>query len=147
MKDKVTNKNINKEQKKAKKNQEIKTFSWKRVIAVTIRILNSFKRDPRTLGLLIVVPSIIMVVFGLAFSGEVKDVPIILDNQDEGFDIGPISLDIGTNITDFLINDTRVDVSLGSYEENIQKVEEGKYIAAILIPSNFSESMYRLSMS
>ncbi|MHA1205755.1 MAG: ABC transporter permease [Candidatus Heimdallarchaeaceae archaeon] len=146
MKAEDKNKDINKEQKRTKRNQELKTFSWKRVLAVTTRILNSFKRDPRTIGLLIVVPSIIMIVFGLAFSGEVKDVPIIIDNQDEGFDIGPISLDIGTNITNFLINDTRLDVDLGSYEDNIQQVEEGKYISAILIPSNFSEGIYRLSM-
>ncbi|MHA1304340.1 MAG: ABC transporter permease [Candidatus Heimdallarchaeaceae archaeon] len=120
-------------------------FSFQRTFAVAIRIINQYKRDRRTFALLLFVPIVIMLIFGLAFSGEVKDIPIVVDNQDVGFAVGPISLDFGQNITDFLIDDERVDVNEGLYDASTDLVESGDYYAVIYIPENFSETIYLLS--
>ncbi|MHA1465372.1 MAG: ABC transporter permease [Candidatus Heimdallarchaeaceae archaeon] len=123
-------------------------FSFRRTGAVAFRTLNQLRRDRRTLVLLFIVPIIIMLIFGLALSGEIKNVPIIVDNQDVLFTnaFPAISLDLGENITESLQNDDRVAMSTGDYTESLDLVEKGDYIAAIYIPENFSESVARMTL-
>jgi len=104
-------------------------FSFRRVMAIALRTINQFRRDRRTLGLLFVVPVFIMLIFGLAFSGEVRNLPIIIDNQDTI---------VGVVLEDHLVNDTRVTLTEGNYTEGIEEVENGNYYAVLLIPSNFT---------
>ncbi|MBY9000014.1 MAG: ABC transporter permease [Candidatus Heimdallarchaeota archaeon] len=128
----------------SKKNNEIipknLRFSFRRTMAIASRTMNQFRRDRRTLGLLFVVPVIIMLIFGLALSGEVKNVPILLDNQDVEF----LSFHLGLNLSETLEADDRVDITVGDYYEGINSVEQGDYYAAVLIPDNFSESIVRM---
>lgn len=121
-------------------------FSMRRTIAIAFKTINQFRRDRRTIALLSVVPIAIMLIFGLAFSGEVKNVPILVDNQDVLYTnpFPPISLHLGPNITDSLLNDTSVDVSFGNYFDGINAVEKGDYYAAVLIPANFSEQVVKM---
>jgi len=127
-----------------KKKDEFKpknlNFSFRRTMAIAIRTMNQFRRDRRTIALLSIVPIAIMLIFGLAFSGEVKNVPILLDNQDASVSF-PIPLHIGLNITDALIEDESVDVTFGNYTDGIEAVELGYYYAAVLIPANFSQTV------
>ena len=69
-----------------------------------------------------------MLIFGLAFSGDVRNLPILIDNEDAVF---------GHLIVDNLANDTRVVITNGTYSEGINQVEIGDYFAVILIPANF----------
>ncbi len=115
-------------------------FSFRRTMAIATRTMNQFRRDRRTLGLLFVVPIIIMLIFGLALSGEVKNVPIILDNQDVEY----FSFNMGLNLSEALLADDRLDVTVGDYNEGINSVEKGDYYASVLIPDNFSESIVRM---
>ena len=121
-------------------------FSFRRTMAIALRTINQFRRDRRTVVLLSVVPIAVMLIFGLAFSGEVRNVPILVDNQDEAYSIvfPPVSLHIGPNITDNLVADVAVDVTLGTYSTGIESVELGDYHAAVLIPANFSETVVRM---
>ncbi len=117
-------------------------FSFKRVMAIASKTINQFRRDRRTMALLFVVPIVIMLIFGLAFSGEVKNVPIILDNQDVEY----LSTNFGLNLTESLQADNSVDITVGDYSEGIDLVEIGKFYAAVLIPDNFSESIVQMHM-
>ena len=117
-------------------------FSFRRTIAIASKTINQFRRDRRTMALLFVVPIIIMLIFGLAFSGEVKNVPIILDNQDVEY----LSTNFGLNLSEALQADDSVDITVGDYSEGIDLVERGKFYAAVLIPNNFSESIIQMSM-
>ena len=65
-----------------------KRFSLQRVGAVSWRVLKQISRDRRTLGMMIAMPAVIMLIFGFALGGQVKHVPILIDNQDNGFSIG-----------------------------------------------------------
>lgn len=137
---------MNRKKKNEFQNKNL-NFSFRRTMAIALRTMNQFRRDRRTLILLSVVPIAIMLVFGLAFSGEVRNVPILLDNQDVTYNhpFPPISLHLGPNITDNLIADDAVAVTLGNYDEGVESVELGDYYAAVLIPANFSEMLVKMT--
>ena len=86
-------------------------FSVKRTTAVAFRVFGQLRRDRRTFGITIGMPVLIMVIFGFAFSGEASNVPIIVENLDEGLLLGDVNL--GNNITYSLTHDARVDVTIG----------------------------------
>lgn len=121
-------------------------FSLRRTMAIAFRTMNQFRRDRRTIALMSIVPIVIMLIFGLAFSGEVRNVPVIIDNQDVLYTnpFPPISLHLGPNITDNLVADDGVDVTFGNYDQGIDSVELGDVYAAVLIPANFSELVVRM---
>ncbi|MCE7748786.1 MAG: ABC-2 transporter permease [Candidatus Heimdallarchaeota archaeon] len=124
-----------------KKEMEFKpknsTFSLQRTLAIAFKTINQFRRDRRTLALLTIVPIITMLVFGLALSGEVNNVPIIIENNDELY----LGINLGSNITDVLEGDNSVTITYDTYVNGIDLVEKGKSYASILIPANFSQSI------
>lgn len=117
------------------------SFSFRRTMAIAFKTINQFRRDRRTLVLLTIVPVITMLVFGLALSGEVNNVPIVVENNDllySGFNLG-------NNITSVLENDSRVNIDFTTkYNEGIDLVENGKFYASILIPANFSQNLVHM---
>ena len=62
-------------------------MNLRRTLAVTKRVFKDIKNDKRTIGLIFFAPILAMFVFGLAFSGNVEDVPTIIVNHDQGFRI------------------------------------------------------------
>ena len=122
-----------------------KRFSLQRVGAVSWRVLKQISRDRRTLGMMIAMPAVIMLIFGFALGGQVKHVPILIDNQDIGFSIGvtpSTSFHFGDSIVSSLEQDDRVKVTIGSVDDGISGVDNGTCYAAISIPSNFSQSLF-----
>ena len=121
-------------------------FSIERVLAVIWRVLKQISRDRRTLGMMIMMPAVIMLIFGFALGGEVKNIPILIDNQDSGFstafDSISVNLYAGEQIVSFLQADSRVRVEVGSYRLGVSGVDDGTYSASILIPTNFSQSVF-----
>ncbi len=121
-----------------------KKFSVSRVFAVTWRVLLQVFRDRRTLALIILIPAIIMIIFGLVFGGQVKNVPILVDNQDAGYPIHVVgqnstSVDFGKQVLSQLQTDDRVTVTEGSFDSGKTGVNDGTYYAAIEFPANFSQ--------
>lgn len=122
-------------------------FSLGRAMAVCRRVLTQIVRDRRTLGMLFMMPAVIMLVFGFALSGEIKNVPILLDNSDRNYSIpvGPgktVTFALGDKVSQALGSDDRVKLYTGDFDANKPKVDEGTYFAVIKIPSNFSESAF-----
>jgi ABC-2 type transport system permease protein len=123
-------------------------FSSTRAAAVAWRVLRQISRDKRTLGMMLVMPAVIMLVFGFALSGEVKNVPVYLDNQDRGFmpaGSGGVTLNVGTQVVSHLQDDDRLQVTIGSFTDGKAAVDGGAYFASILIPGNFTQSVFMLS--
>jgi ABC-2 type transport system permease protein len=90
--------------------------------------------------MMILGPFAIMLVFGFALGGQVKNVPILVDNQDRGYSVNGTSINLGDKIVSSLKADDVVRVVLGNYTSGKGGVNDGTYSASILIPSNFSES-------
>ncbi len=61
----------------------------RRALSVTKRIFRGLRNDKRTVALMFLAPILAMFVFGLAFSGDVKNVHVVVVNQDEGYLISP----------------------------------------------------------
>lgn len=120
-------------------------FSGRRMLSVTKRVLRQLVRDKRTFGMILALPVVIMLIFGTALSGEVDNVPIIIQNEDIAYDIPdtPLTQYAGNTITNSMENDDRVkvDQTEQNWEKAVDLVEDGKYFAVIRIPSNFSETL------
>ena len=131
------------------------SISLRRIIAITRKNLQALLHDRRTLGLLIMMPIILMLLFGYAFGRPVRHVPIKIVNFDEGGEGIPY---MGINDTQFselfitiLEEDNRVDVkvldlSTFNLSEEVSQIYGGNdYYALIVIPINFTEDMLNFS--
>lgn len=114
-----------------------------RTFAVTKRVFRDIKNDKRTIGLMLVAPIFAMFVFGLAFSGDVENVNVIIVNHDQGFQMSngenvSFSDKIIFNLDKKVLNIEYMD------DENkaLQKVKDGKTYAVILFPENFTRDTY-----
>ena len=128
---------------------QVKKFSVQRVFVVAKRVTKQIFRDRRTFGLMVIAPFIVMFIFGAALSGDLKNIPIVVDNQDSGYNIHEfnpqlpsVQLDFGDKMVSSLKNDSRLIYNEGSYESTKEKVDKGKYYAVILIPENFSQNIF-----
>lgn len=120
-------------------------FSFGRSAAVAGRVLIQIRRDRRTLVMLIAMPALVMLIFGFALGGQATNVPILVDNQDVGyagaFGTTSVSLHVGNQVLTSLRTNSVVSVSTGGFTAGKAGVDSGTYFAAILIPSNFSQTV------
>ncbi|MDV3244308.1 MAG: ABC transporter permease [Nitrososphaerales archaeon] len=126
--------------------QRASRFSFRRSTAVAVRVLTQIRRDRRTLAMLMVMPAVIMLIFGFALGGQASNVPILVDNQDAGYSatLGPtnINLHAGSQVLTSMQANGVVKVTVGSFADGKDGVDSGKYFASILIPANFSRSLF-----
>ncbi len=114
-----------------------------RAFAITKRIFRGLRHDRRTVALMFLAPIVAMCVFGLAFSGDVEDVKVVVVNQDTEFLIPGVNVtklfsqDIISNIDDKVLKIRY----LADVEEGIRRVEDGDAYAVIIFPEGFSESL------
>ncbi|MHA2252347.1 MAG: ABC transporter permease [Candidatus Kariarchaeaceae archaeon] len=120
-------------------------FSTRRMFSVTKRVLRQLVRDKRTFGMILALPVVIMLIFGTALSGDVDNVPIIIQNEDVPYEIPdtPLTQRAGNTITNSMEDDDRVKVDQEeqNWDKAIDLVDDGEFFAVIRIPSNFSESL------
>lgn len=129
---------------------------------MTLRLWKQLLRDRRTLGLLLFAPIIYIVVFGIAFGGEIEHEPIIVINEDSDTQIMRIELlpgppyinttfqnvsSLGAKIVESLNNSVKVDVTISSlkYSDTKELVNEKQYKCAIWIPTNFTYNLASVS--
>ena len=96
----------------------------------------------RSKGLIItalILPCIITLIVGFAFTGNIKNVPIIVINEDKGHG----DLNFGLVLTNQLTRSDQLDVKYFgnwlSIQSGIDLIRNGKYSAMIFIPQDFSD--------
>ncbi len=120
-------------------------MSPRRVLAVTLRIFTDLRNDPRTVALILVAPIIAMSLFGLAFSGEIRDVRTILVNSDEGF-YNPLedkTVYVSKEITERL---DRRSLSIREMKDPaaaLKEARDGGASVVILFPASFTRDLVR----
>ncbi|MGA7075095.1 MAG: ABC transporter permease, partial [Halobacteriota archaeon] len=108
-----------------------------RAFAVTKRVLRDLKNDRRTLVLIFVAPLLVMTIFGVAFTGDVKDVRVIVVNNDTAAASSSLSDKIISNFDTNVLN-----VAYSSNEgDAIAQVQNGSAYAVIVFPSDFTQSV------
>lgn len=109
------------------------------------RVLKQLIRDRRTIGMILVMPILITLIFGYAIGGTVQNVPVIIVNKDTGFSknlgVATIDKNLGNSIYGFMSNDTQHRAALTNgtdFTTAEHKVDQSEYTVAIFIPANFS---------
>jgi len=117
-------------------------MNFGRSFAVTMKIFKDLRNDKRTIALIFIAPIFAMFVFGLAFSGEIKDVKVIIVNKDQGFtpplgNFTSLSEQTISNIDKNVLN-----IEFESKEDDaIAKVKKGHAYAVIVFPENFTKNV------
>jgi ABC-2 type transport system permease protein len=111
-----------------------------RIFAVSRRVFRDVLNDKRSLAMLFIAPIFAMTVFGIAFSGDVEDVNVVIVNQDQGY-ISPqgnttsISNEIISHLDTTVLNiQNKSDI-----DDARQEVIDGKVSAMIYFPENFTQ--------
>ncbi|MBN2099702.1 MAG: ABC transporter permease [Dehalococcoidia bacterium] len=120
-----------------------------RALAITRRIFRGLRRDRRTVALMFLAPIVAMCVFGLAFSGDVEDVKVVVVNLDAGFTHPELNVPVSFSqaiVSNFDKEVLKVD-PVADVEEGVRLVREGSAYAVIIFPERFSESLYMKSQN
>jgi ABC-2 type transport system permease protein len=115
-------------------------MSAKRSFAIAKRIFTGLGHDKRTIALIICAPLLAMLLFGVAFSGDVEEAKTIIVNLDEGVQSPGFheTIFLSKKIISNLDEQTLDMRYMDSEEEASKEVEKGKAWAAIIFPPNFS---------
>ncbi len=107
-----------------------------RVIAIAKKEFIHIFRDPRSLGMAIAIPMLLLILFGYALTVDVDNVALVVWNQDKG-----------QESTDYILNFAaskyfNVVAYVDSYDELQRFIDESKtFIMALVIPYNFSRKL------
>jgi ABC-2 type transport system permease protein len=106
-----------------------------RAFAITKRIFRGLRHDRRTVALMFLAPVVAMCVFGLAFSGDVKDVNVEVVNLDNA------SISVSQAIISNFDDEVLKIHYAADVEEGVRRVKDGDSYAVIVFPEGFTESL------
>ncbi len=117
----------------------------RRTLAFSRRALLQFRHDRRTFAFVLLMPLLMILIFGYTFGGDVKGIAIEVVNQDTGLPPGssfllPGGLFLAQNITQKFDENVLSLHKNTNNEDARQIVHEGKAWAAILFPANFTQN-------
>jgi len=106
-----------------------------RIIIIFKKEIIEIKRDPYTLGIAILMPLILLLLFGYALNLDVKNITTIVFDQDKSLH----SRDYVQSITstDYF----NVKYYVNTYSEIEKLINQGKAKTAIIIPGNFAQNI------
>lgn len=116
-------------------------MNFGRVLAVSRRVFMDLRNDKRTLALITIAPLFAMTVFGLAFSGQISDVPVIVVNLDHGFAAPLGNISISDRIISNLDPDVMAISDMGSLEDAVAEIEAGRAYAVFYFPEDFTRTV------
>jgi ABC-2 type transport system permease protein len=119
----------------------------RRTLAVSRRVLRGIRHDRRSIGLILFAPIMAMFVFGIAFSGDVSDVPVAVINFDTGYTLPNGTFrDMGASILAHLDTHLMRVILLDPASQTAQGaaayVERGEARAALIIPPRFTQDAF-----
>lgn len=108
-------------------------MNLKRIGAIANKEFIQIKRDPRSLGLALVIPVLLLLIFGYGLSLDIDKVPAIIWNQDASSKFS----------RDFLLNFKyskyfRIIRYTDNYRDIERSIDNGQAMMALVIPKGFS---------
>jgi len=124
-------------------------MNLRRTLAFTRRSLLQFRHDRRTFAFLLIMPLLMILIFGYTFGGDVKNITVEVVNLDHGLPSGtnpllPQGLFLANNITKNFDTDTFSIHETTNTDDARQQVHDGKAWAAIIFPANFTQNFLTL---
>lgn len=123
-------------------------MNLRRTFAFTRRALLQFRHDRRTLAFVLMMPLLMILIFGYTFSGDVTNVKITVVDRDEGLPAGvsPL-LPNGIKLAEQVTNNLNDETFAIEYSNNIvkskQRVDKGEIWAVIIYPKNFTVDFFQ----
>jgi ABC-2 type transport system permease protein len=114
-------------------------MSFARVGAVTRRVLQQFRRDRRTLGLLFGVPLVVLTLFWYLLRGGGGHTAVGVVNLDQG--------PLGARITQSIVSSSKVSASEMDQATAEQRLNDDRLGGYILFPSDFSANAQKGSIA
>jgi ABC-2 type transport system permease protein len=124
----------------------------RRTLAFSRRALLQFRHDRRTFAFVLVMPLLMILIFGYTFGGDVKGIAIEVVDYDTGIQGGtsavlPSGLFFAQNIIDRFDTDA-FSLHMNTNNSNARQiVHEGKAWVAIIFPENFTENFLTTIMT
>lgn len=114
-----------------------------RVLAIAGRIIVQFRRDRRTMALLLIVPLVLMSVVGYLLSENQEPVLVAIVNADQGVTMPLVGqLEIGKKIETELGRQKTISlVSRASVSEAEAAVRKGAVLGAVALPSDLTQRL------
>jgi len=108
-------------------------MNLKRIRAISNKEFIQIRRDPRSLGLALGIPIILLLIFGYGLSLDIDHVPMIVWNQDAS----------SVTTRDFLLNFKnskyfRIVRYTDNYRDIERMIDRGQVMLALIIPKDFS---------
>jgi ABC transporter DrrB family efflux protein len=127
----------------------------RRTLGFTKRVLKQLRHDRRTLAFIIIVPLLMVLIFGYTFGGEVSNVKVVVVNHDQTTDIivpdpftgnvSTLDINVGDHIVDELDEDTLKIERMDDFEKARQQVKDSQFSdrtwAVIYIPEEFTSTL------
>ncbi|MDO9537981.1 MAG: ABC transporter permease [Thermoplasmata archaeon] len=110
----------------------------KRALAVSRRVFMDLKNDKRTLALIIIAPLFAMGIFGLAFSGQISGVNVIVVNDDMGMATPMGQVYLSEIVINNLDPDTLSITTMDDVASAVAEIENGNAYAVFYFPANFT---------
>ncbi len=107
-------------------------MKWQRVWAVARKEFIHIVRDPRSLGMAIAIPMLLLVLFGYALTLDVDDAPTVVWDQSESH----ASRAFLSHFAGSPYFSIRANVS--SYAEVERAIDSGQALAAVIVPADFA---------
>ncbi|MCX6662587.1 MAG: ABC transporter permease, partial [Euryarchaeota archaeon] len=116
----------------------------RRTLAFSRRALLQFRHDRRTFAFVLIMPLLMILIFGYTFGGDVKGITVEVMNQDAGLTPGsslllPDGLFLAKEVTQNLDENVLSLHTNTNSEDGRQIVHEGKAWAMIVFPANFTQ--------
>ena len=105
-------------------------MSGHRVVAITRRLLQGFRRDHRTVALLFVAPIVILALLGYLIRGSSSAPAVGIANEDTG--------PLGAVVADVLHQSSKISTSEIKAADGDAKLRDGSLKAYVVIPADFS---------
>ena len=118
-------------------------MNFRRTFAFTRRILLQFRHDRRTLAFVLIVPLLMMLIFGYTFGGEPKGLKIAVVNLDEKIQIinQEESLSIAELVIHKLDDETFSINYYDTFKEAKEALQDTEVWAVFYFPANFSTNI------
>ena len=120
-------------------------MNFRRTFAFTRRILLQFRHDRRTLAFVLIVPLLMMLIFGYTFGGEPKGLKIAVVNLDEKIQIinQEESLSIAELVIHNLDDETFSINYYNTFKEAKEALQDTEVWAVFYFPANFSNNLFQ----
>jgi ABC-2 type transport system permease protein len=125
-------------------------MDFQKFLNIALKDIRILFQDRATLVIILVAPFALTLVLGAAFGGistgddsPIKDIPVVVVNQDKGAMLATQALNFGDRLSEALQQVgglLKVEV-LTDEEQARARVRDGKAVTAVLIPADFSQSL------